>query len=122
MKKFLFGILIVAMLYGSIFAASTSVSGNWKITMQSPRGEHTNDMKIVQEGEKLQVTIQSPRGEQSYAGTCKEAEITWSGTRQTPDGREMTLTFQGKVEGDTMKGTAQMGDRGSFPWNAVRVK
>jgi hypothetical protein len=62
-------------------------------------GERSKDMKIVREGEKLTVTVQSPRGEQAYAGTFKDGTLTWSGKRQTPDGREFTVVYTGKPEG-----------------------
>ena len=122
MKKVFVGSIFTVVAFCIVSAAVTSVAGDWKITMQSPRGEHTNDMKIVQDNEKLQVTILSPRGEQSFQGTVKGADISWSGTRQTPDGREFTVTYSGQVQGDTMKGIVQMGDRGSFSWSAARAK
>ncbi|MBN2399949.1 MAG: hypothetical protein JXI33_06370 [Candidatus Aminicenantes bacterium] len=122
MKKVLSGSISTIMACCLVYAAATSIAGNWKITLQSPRGERTHDMKVVQDNDKLQVTMQSPRGEQVYQGTIQGADITWSGTRQTPDGREFTVTYSGKVEGDTMKGTVQMGDRGSFDWSVARAQ
>jgi len=122
MKKGLIGFVLVMVSVLFVFAAVSTVAGNWTITMQSPRGERTNDMKITQDGEKIQVTITSQRGDQTYDGTIKGTDITWSGTRQTPDGNEFTVTYKGKVEGDTMKGTMEMGDRGSFDWSAQKAK
>ncbi len=122
MNKTLFAVLLALILSAGAFAAAADLSGAWTITMRSPMGERSNDMKIVQEGEKLTVTIQSPRGEQTYAGTGKGAAVTWSGKRQRPDGVEVSVTYTGKLEGEMLKGTVQMGDRGSFDWSAVRVK
>ena len=123
MKKGLIGCLFAAMALSLVFAAETNVAGDWKITMKSPRGEHINDMKIVQDGEKLQVFIQSTRhGEQSFQGTINGVNVIWSSTRKNPNGSEATTTYKGKVDGETMKGTVEMSDRDSFEWNATRVK
>jgi uncharacterized protein (DUF58 family) len=115
-------LLIAFVLLAAALAAATALAGNWKITMQGPRGERTSDMTIVQDGEKLEVTILAPRGEQKFQGSIQGADIAWTGKRQTPNGMEIVVTYKGKVENDLLKGTVQMGERGSFTWSAVRVK
>lgn len=102
--------------------AVVNVGGDWKITMQSPRGERTNDMKIVQDGKKLTVTISSPRGDATFEGTIKESDVTWSGTREGMNGESYTITYTGKVDGDTMKGMVQRGNRSEMEWTASRIK
>jgi len=110
------------MLIAFVLLAATALAGKWQITMQSPMGERTNEMTIVQDGEKLEVIILSPRGEQKYLGTIKGTDVTWSGKRQNQMGMEILVTFKGKIENDLLKGTVQMGDRGTFEWSAVRPK
>jgi hypothetical protein len=114
--------LIAFVLLASTLSAATALAGKWQITMQSPMGERTNEMTIVQDGEKLEVIILSPRGEQKYLGTIKGTDVTWSGKRQNQMGMEILVTFKGKIENDLLKGTVQMGDRGAFDWSAVRPK
>ena len=97
-----------------------NVSGDWTLTLTTPRGEMTQDMTIVQEGETIKVTMKSPRGEATGEGTIKGNEIEWKVTRTTPRG-EMTSTYKGTVEGDTMSGQVQMGDF-SAEWKAARKK
>jgi hypothetical protein len=99
--------------------AQESVSGEWDLTINTPRGEMTSTAKFVQEGEKLTVTMISPRGESTGTGTIKGADIEWTVTRETPRG-QMTITYKGKVEGNTMKGEAQMGDFGTAEWKATK--
>jgi len=100
-------------------AQTADVSGTWDITVNSSRGERTNPMTIVQDGEKITVTITSQRGESTGEGTIKGNAIEWSITRTTPRG-EFTMVYKGTVEGDTMSGEAQMGDFGSMEWKAVK--
>jgi hypothetical protein len=99
--------------------AQENVSGEWDFTMTTPRGEMTSTAKFVQEGEKLTVTMISPRGESTGTGTIKGADIEWTVTRETPRG-QITITYKGKVEGNTMKGEAQMGDFGTAEWKATK--
>jgi hypothetical protein len=122
MKKVFFTLLLALILANGAFAVAPDFSGSWTITRQSPMGEHSDAMTIVQKGENLTVTIQSPRGPQTYAGICKDAAVSWSGKRRRPDGVETTVTYTGKLESETLKGTVQLGDRGTFAWSAVRVK
>jgi hypothetical protein len=49
----------------------------------------------------------------------KGSEIEWTITRSTPRG-EFTMTYTGKIEGDTMSGEVQMGDFGSSEWKAKK--
>jgi len=101
-------------------ADEVDVTGDWELTVKTPRGEMTSDVKFVQEGENLTVTMTGPRGDEiTGQGTVKGNEIEWSITRSTPRG-EMTSTYKGKVEGDTMTGEVQMGQFGSSEWRAVR--
>ena len=45
----------------------------------------------------------------------------WEMKMTTPRG-EFTVTYTGKVEGDTMKGQTAMGDMGAMDWTAARKK
>lgn len=99
--------------------AQENVSGEWDFTMTTPRGEMASTAKFVQEGEKITVTMISERGESSGSGTIKGADLEWTITRDTPRG-QFTITYKGKVEGNTMKGEAQMGDFGSAEWKATK--
>lgn len=105
-----------------VVAAEVNVTGKWEIASQSPRGEYTRTVEMIQKGEDLTVKMTSRRGDETEAkGTVKENKIEWSITRETPRG-EFTITYSGTVEGDTMKGTAEIAGRGSMEWTAKRVK
>lgn len=111
---FLFVFLALA-----LSAQQVNVSGDWEMTITTPRGDMTRNIHFDQEGEKIKVTMEGMRGgETSGEGTVKGKEIEWTITRSGPMG-EMTVTYKGTVEGDTMKGEVQMGDR-TVEWTAKR--
>lgn len=112
---FLFVLLIIP-----LSAQEVNVTGEWELTITSQRGERTQTAKFEQDGENITVTMQGRRGgEMTGEGTIKGNEIEWTITRSTQRG-EFTITYTGKVSGDTMEGEVQMGDFGSFEWKASR--
>lgn len=119
-RLILFVFLLIFFFSLSFAQEQVNVSGDWTLTFTTPRGEMTQDMTIVQEGESIKVTLTSPRGEATGEGTIKGNEIEWKVTRTTPRG-EMTSTYKGTVEGDNMSGQVQMGDF-SAEWKATRKK
>jgi len=101
-------------------AQAADVSGEWELTIQSPRGEMTSTAKFVQDGEKLTVTMTGPRGRDTTGeGTIKGNAIQWSVTRTGPEGDAFTIKYSGTVEGNTMSGTAET-PRGSVNWKATK--
>ena len=116
-------VLALALFAFSLSTQQVNVTGDWELTMTTPRGERPpQTITLKQEGEKLTVTMTGRQGEEIKAeGTVKGNEIEWSMTRSTPRG-EFTTTYKGKIEGDTMSGQVQMGDFGTFDWKATKKK
>lgn len=114
-----FAIAILMISFAS--AKDVDVTGDWEMTMESPRGgEITRAVHFEQDGEKITVTTESRRGDEITAeGTIKGNEIEWTVSRETPRGA-MTMIYKGTVEGETMSGTVEMGDFGSADWTAKR--
>jgi hypothetical protein len=110
---------ILLLLTISLSAQDINVTGNWEMTVTTPRGERTQDVNFKQEGEKLTVTMQGRRGEVTGEGTVKGKKIEWTITRSTPRGK-FTMTYTGKIEEDKMSGEVQMGDFGSREWKAKK--
>jgi hypothetical protein len=101
-------------------AQGTDVSGEWELTLETPRGEMTMMVKFTQEGEKLTVTMVGPRGGEAQGeGTIQENAVQWSVSRTGPDGNPFTVTYKGTVEGTTMSGTAE-NPRGTVNWKATK--
>lgn len=127
MKKTLSMMALIAFVFFPVFlnAQDINVTGDWEMTTESPRGERTQTIHIEQDGEKLTVTMQGGMrggqgGEEIKAeGTIQGNKVEWSFTRSTPRG-DFTTTYTGTVEGDTMSGEVDRGERGTGPWTANR--
>lgn len=118
--KSIFALFLLFFLAVSLSALFADVTGDWEMTTQGRRGERTMDIHFEQKGEKITVTWSGFRGGEIEAeGTIKGNEIEWSFTRETPRG-DFTMTYKGKVEGDTMTGTMQMGERDPSEWTAKK--
>ncbi len=121
MKKSLaLGLIVLGLMSFTALANAADVSGTWELTSQSPRGERTSEITIVQDGNKITVTMPGMRGGDPITaeGTIDGDQIQWSVTRETPRGT-FTMTYAGTVEGDTMKGTVDRGGRTS-EWAAKK--
>jgi hypothetical protein len=121
MKKFYVTLTILSfLLIPFLYAQNANVAGDWEITSQSPRGEMTRALHFDQDGEKIKVTMEGFRGDEiTGEGTVQGNNIQWTMTMSTPGG-DFTLTYKGTVEGDTMSGTVDMGDRGTRDWTAKK--
>lgn len=102
-------------------ALAQDVSGEWEITSEGRQGPRTQTIKIEQDGEKITVTMEGRMGEATGEGTIKDNKIEWKITRTMRD-MEMTITYTGTVDGDTMSGEMEMsmGDRGPSEWTAKK--
>jgi hypothetical protein len=115
----IFTLCFLVLLAVSLSAQEVNVTGDWEMTLTTPRGERTQEVHFEQEGEKLTVTMQGRGGEVTAEGTVKGNEIEWTVTRSTPRG-EFTMTYTGKIDGDTMSGEIQIGDFGPGEWKAKK--
>lgn len=99
---------------------TANVTGTWDLSMQGRRGTMTQTLKIEQDGGKIKGTIQGRRGSSNFEGTVKGNEIRFTVKRETPRG-EFEMEYSGKVDGDSMKGSAQV-RRFEIDWTAKRRK
>jgi hypothetical protein len=101
--------------------AAEGVSGKWKMTSKSPRGERVSEITLEQTGEKLVVSSTDREGNPVKSeGSVKGAEITWTMKRTTPNG-EFVIVYKGKIDGKTMSGTTET-PMGAGEWKAERVE
>ena len=113
----MFSLLLIPVL---LTAQDANVAGDWEMTSQSPRGERTSAIHFDQDGQNIKVTMEGFRGnEMTGEGTVQGNKIEWTITMSTQRG-DMTISYSGTVEGDTMSGEAQMGDFGAMEWTAKK--
>ena len=118
LKTLAIGILLLSGL--SLCAAIVDVSGVWDMTMTTPRGERETELTIEQDGDTIKVTMPGFRGdEMTGEGTVIENKIEWTFTMEGPQG-EMTMTYTGTIEGDTMTGEVEIGEMGTMEWTAKK--
>lgn len=99
------------------------IAGVWEMTTQgTPQGDMTSEATFVQEGEKIKYTAAGFGGmEMTGEGTVKGQDVEWTVVISTPQG-DFTLTYKGKVDGETMTGEVQAGEFGAFPFTAKKKK
>lgn len=119
--KSIFSLVFLGMMMLVITVYAADVTGEWELTAESPRGEFTQAVKFVQDGETLTVTMESRRGDEMEGeGTVKDNEIEWTILRSTPRG-EFEMVYKGTIDGDTMSGTVDFGGRGEMEWTAKKI-
>ena len=92
-------------------AQTTNVSGNWKLTLETPNGAASPSLVLKQDGEKLTGTYKGRFGESPLEGTVKGKDIKFT-VKVNAQGQEVLVEYAGAVEGDTMKGKVKFGDMG----------
>ena len=114
-------VLALVLLAASFAAAQSSVAGAWKMTFQTDQGAIDSDMNLKQDGEKVTGSLVSPQGEAPIEGTFKGGKLILSLTVDA-GGQALTITFDGALEKDTLKGNVDFGGFGSATWSATRAK
>jgi hypothetical protein len=82
-----------------------AVDGNWNITMSTPMGERNATLAVKSAGSTL-------------TGT-QGADGAWKISITNP--MPLTLSFTGKVSGNSMSGEMGIGPMGSFPFTGTRA-
>jgi hypothetical protein len=100
-------------------AQSTDVSGNWKLTLETPNGVSNPSLVLKQDGEKLTGTYKGRFGELPVEGTVKGKEIKFT-VKVNAQGQEFKLEYAGALEGDTMKGKVKFGDMGEADFSGKK--
>ncbi len=99
---------------------AANVAGTWELSMQGRRGTVTQTLTIEQDGDKIRGTLEGPRGSSNFEGTVKGDDVRFAVKRETPRG-EFEMDYSGKVDGDAMKGSAQVRSF-DIDWTAMRRK
>jgi hypothetical protein len=115
-----FALLAAALATPLLAQASTSAAGEWRVNFVVPTGTRSVNMVINQQRATLSGTVINEDGEFPLKGRIADDQVTivWS----VPEaGKLMELTMKGKLSGDTITGTLQVGDVGEGPMSARRT-
>ena len=117
---FLFLITLAFSVGSSAAQDSRSVAGEWDAAFNTPGGPRSFKLVIAVDGEKISGTAKRANGDVPVAGTIKGDEIAFSYT-VSYNGHDLTLSFAGKVKGDTMGGVVSFGGQAEEGWTAHRA-
>jgi hypothetical protein len=102
---------------------SPSVAGKWTMTLDMSMGAATPGLELKQDGAKITGTYTGRYGAFPLEGALKDRAIHFTFTMGA-EGQTVTMTFSGEVaeDGQTMKGSATLGEMGDATWSAKREK
>lgn len=102
-------------------AFAQDATGRWDLTVIRPDGQNQAVLVLKKDGEKLSGTVVRPQGDSiPVSGSQKGPEVVVAFSVPTQNGA-VNVTLRGRQDGDAMKGTADLGDRGQAEWNAARA-
>lgn len=105
-------------------AKTASAAGTWKWAVVTKDGESIDlSLKLKQDGGKLTGVVILGDDETAISeGSIKDGQITLKASR-VQDGNAQTANFNGKLEGDSIKGKIDSnwsGEQRTYDWNAKR--
>ena len=86
----------------------------------TPGGPRPFKLILKVDGEKLTGTAKRTNGDVPVTGTIKGSDISFSYTINY-NGNAVTLTYIGKVNGDTMSGSVMFNESAGDEWSAKRA-
>jgi hypothetical protein len=119
-RVFLVVLAAAAMLSGAVFAADANVSGEWDFTVETQAGPGNPHFSLKQDGTTLSGTYKGALGEAPITGTVSGNEVTIK-FKANAQGADLDVTYQGTVEGDTMKGKVSLGEFGEGTFTGKKV-
>lgn len=100
--------------------AAAQVAGTWAVAVTTPQGGQNITMTITQSGEAFTGSMTTDMGTLPITdGQVSGRTVTWSVTVPM-GGQSMVASFHGEVEGNRIRGTADLGAMGSAPFTAEK--
>ena len=130
-RNLLASFVVLAFVFAGVARAAddkkSPLEGTWKWTVQGQNNQSFEQtMKLKMEGEKVTGVIIGRNNTETKIddATFKDGVLAFSVTRER-NGNKFTSKYNGKVEGDTIKGkieTERDGQTNSRDWEAKREK
>ena len=97
-----------------------AIDGKWNLTVNTPLGAQTSTLEVAASGATLTGTQSGAQGAQAIEnGAVNGDEASWSIDIVSP--MPMTLSFKGKVDGNTLSGTVTLGAFGDSTFMGERA-
>ena len=125
MKKLFLLVLGAALAVAPVIAQDAAtpkavdITGAWEMTVETPQGTMVITANFKQDGEMLTGSHVSEMGEAPLKGTVKGADVEYTLTLDM-GGQQMSIVHKAKVDGDTMKGSADIEGMGTIAFTAKR--
>jgi hypothetical protein len=114
--------VLILVLGLGLSAYAADISGTWTATFSTQVGEQHYTYTFKVDGEKLTGTAKSDNGEsQIQNGVVKGDDVSFV-ENMNYQGTQLAITYKGKVSGDEIKFTRDVGGFGTEELVAKRVK
>ena len=117
-----------AVLLVATLAWAGDPGGAWKWTLAAPTGDKIDvSLKLEWKDGKLTGTYSNQFGEAPIKDASFKDEVIAFAVEREMGGTKFTVKYNGKLEGDTIKGKVELpgfggGEATTMDWNATRVK
>jgi hypothetical protein len=112
---------LLFMLSAVALSASSDVTGIWFLSVATPLGGGSPTLSMQQNGDNISGTYHGMFGEAPLKGSIKGDEFSVQFNIDS-QGQVMTITYTGKVQGDTMSGKVSLGTLGEGTFNGSKKK
>lgn len=100
-------------------ASGANITGIWDFAVETSQGSGSPTFTFKQEGETLTGTYKGQFGEAPLTGTVKGPDVKFT-VKVNAQGQDLSITYTGKIDGNSMKGTASFGELGEGTWTGKR--
>jgi L-seryl-tRNA(Ser) seleniumtransferase len=100
--------------------AAADLSGRWDVHIEFAAGTTDHVLHLKQQGNQLVGTHQGDYTARDCAGTISGSDVRVASNIGEVHGAALSYTFTGKLEGDKMTGTLNMGEYLGARWTATR--
>ena len=106
--------------HGAGGGPAAEIGGTWDVSVTTPQGSNQATLTVTQSGTTFTGQMASEMGNSAVDnGEVSGSTVSWSITLSM-GGQSMTITFHGDVEGNRMRGSAEMPGMGSVSFTAEK--
>jgi hypothetical protein len=100
--------------------AAPNVTGKWTVTLEMSMGTANPALELQQDGEKITGTYTGRYGTFPLQGSLTGRAIRFSFTMGAESPQVMSFAGEVATDGQSMKGTASLGEMGDATWSAKK--